>query len=837
MKRILAVLALTIFAVTLLAVGFDTTEAVVVNNSDQKTVAWTGPDYTSEVTISLNDSVTDARTGESLYWFDTSLNWYSVSLDGYTATVNVNVTGNELTDILQSPTLLSGKLETLKDVNYMDSKLTLDNLSLVTSDLSDIPVSRVRGRILDKPAQLTVGNTYDFTLSLEQTTASTRSATIKLGRDSFEITVNTYQNWIDNTAMLENIQIEALNTGYILLDNDNDAPAGSSEFENFGDNFRLGDTMLQEAHVDTNYGSTVYVQMGNDSGATDYYAMYLFDTTGIPSTATIDNAYFWILYRANNGSPTAEIYLTDNRDWNENVITWNLFDNNKSASLDSEYMDSTDYENFNVTSGVQTCVTNGDYSSFVLIQPTKNNNLRWLAEGDGTANRAYLEVHYTTVADNLYENVGEWGSVAWDLHVYSTIDNIIVFSGDDLRLSSDASSVLSSPYGLEYVGTPDFHYYVTDSDTDNIYQFDTNYNYIGEIDLVATGEVKGVLFNQNYWYVVDDTSNEIDNYDTSWALQSSYSVAGQTTSPLDVEFYAGKYYVLSGTVGTNYVYRYDSNFNYEGLYNLGGVGEILSLEHDGNYWYMIYDENINDVSGFGQRFIQRYDNSFSIVDNFKTVSAYDISPRNVLIDDNDNIVFVGAGTDTIYVFSDDNEVDNIYYKIGVDIDNDETIDNLYGWYLLSENGVISYPSFVPDAYCYSIQFKLETSNNSWSPRVSSYHFNADYAREWTSCENWLDNMKPNAYDWTSCENWAGVWDIGFSTEPLMDLDNLMINVILPLLILYIPAFAMMRQMGTTGFVVGLGVGVMMSYIAFGMNLGMVILSIVTIGILWLRSDK
>ncbi len=179
-----------------------------------------------------------------------------------------------------------------------------------------------------------------------------------------------------------------------------------ADLENLGDNYRLGDTRINQASPDSSYGGNDYIQVGDDGGANMQYGCYLFDISNIPPGKVIDNAQLWIQYSAANGSPSSEIYLMNNTTWNENSLTWNNWGSVDGTALDSEVLNATDWENFEVGDGVQAAYDAGENAAFIIQSTELESNKRWIADAQGSSSHAgtsYLEVWYSDAppsADN-----------------------------------------------------------------------------------------------------------------------------------------------------------------------------------------------------------------------------------------------------------------------------------------------------------------------------------------------------------------------------------------------------------------------------------------------------
>jgi len=434
---------------------------------------------------------------------------------------------------------------------------------------------------------------------------------------------------------------------------------------------------------------------------------------------------------------------------------------------------------------------------------------------------------YITYSDEqiagVYQSSGEWVSVNWELGIRSMIDNLVLAMSTDVRGEFDLSDEIDNPYGFDFEPIQDY-WYVIDANDRRLNVFDSEWGYQGHSAILDnSGSTTGVYYPTGNWLICDSVGAQIDNYDTGYNYLNSFSVSGEMTDPSNVHYRADekRYYVLSAN--TDNVFKYNSFGVYYGVdYDLGlttEAGEYF-FDYDGEYWW------VGDPQ-YG--ILRRYDNDFNLIDNYRCLLANDAAPRDINVDA-ENIYMIGNGSDTVYRYLRDNTQDNIYARIGYDTDNDNSLDGYSSWYLMPENGYWINPN-IPDAFNYNVSFRLETADNAFSPKIAAFSMNADYAREWVSAENWLDNLEILPKVWQSVESWANRLSLGFP-EPLFPLDALVSDVIVPLILLFAPAFAMMKKLKTIGFLIGMTLGAILAYSVAGFTFGLFILLIVTVVILW-----
>lgn len=443
-----------------------------------------------------------------------------------------------------------------------------------------------------------------------------------------------------------------------------------------------------------------------------------------------------------------------------------------------------------------------------------------------------ITVGAETANDFTYEVNGTWFSTHWELGILSTIDNFIINATTDLRGEWDLSDNISSPYGITYATSSPDYWYLHDTDSDKAEVFGLDFSYIGASSLSNSGSgTTGINYGSvgAVEMILVCEAGEIDNYNIYLVYQNSIDVSGEMSLVIDVEYMENDdtYYVFS--FDDDNVYVYDGSGTYMGISKTLGLPPPTTsphgFNHDGQYWYVIdYNEDR----------IYQYDNNFTLIGAIRSVGADDAGPTDIH-SDTENIYMTGIGTDSVYRYRLDNTLDNIYAMIVVDTDNDNVMDENTGWHLMDENGYWTDFENAIHGYVYQVGFRIESSDNMYSPRIGSFRLEVDYKKEWISVENWSENFTVVGYAWVSVENWDGAFRVeGVSAEPLTDLTPLVENVLVPLMVLFAPAIGMAGKMGEMGFMMGLGLGAMIVYIGFGFSIGIIIFLLLLIGIIFIK---
>ncbi len=210
--------------------------------------------------------------------------------------------------------------------------------------------------------------------------------------------------------------------------------------------------------------------------------------------------------------------------------------------------------------------------------------------------------------------------------------------------------------------------------------------------------------------------------------------------------------------------------------------------------------------------------------------------RLIFWNDNENIYVLGNATNRVYKYSLDNTHDNIYVRLGGDIDNDNTIDNYSDWILVPENGYITSVN-LPDSYNWNVSFRLESDSSARTPKIGSFTLNVDYHREWINVENWVDNLNIYERNWESNDIWTDRILIETPFEPLTDIQDLIVSFILPFFILFGPALILMTEFGVAGFLGGMSFGALLVYVVCDFSFGSILLILSAIVIVWWKHEE
>lgn len=90
--------------------------------------------------------------------------------------------------------------------------------------------------------------------------------------------------------------------------------------------------------------------------------------------------------------------------------------------------------------------------------------------------------------------------------------------------------------------------------------------------------------------------------------------------------------------------------------------------------------------------------------------------------------------------------------------------------------------------------------------------------------------------WTDCETWGSETVVelflDITTYPLMPIDVIVEKVVIPIMLIFLPAFLLLREHGWGGFVIGLSLGVVLAIVIYELNIGLILLIVLAIAVLW-----
>lgn len=143
---------------------------------------------------------------------------------------------------------------------------------------------------------------------------------------------------------------------------------------------------------------------------------------------------------------------------------------------------------------------------------------------------------------------------------------------------------------------------------------------------------------------------------------------------------------------------------------------------------------------------------------------------------------------------------------------------------------------------------LSYINQSQTLSISGYKLIATgYDEGWISIDGWTNNIF--GYNYTVIDIWTNViWSHGWvlkdywtntventfmSGTVVTDIIN---NIFIPFVIIFLPALILYQDWGKSGFIVGLSIGVILSVISLGLDLGLIILGLIGIGLLFIKIE-
>lgn len=320
-----------------------------------------------------------------------------------------------------------------------------------------------------------------------------------------------------------------------------------------------------------------------------------------------------------------------------------------------------------------------------------------------------------------------------------------------------------------------------------------------------------VFKNQENYYMVPCVGNDAENlqlfttnnFPYDWTMdQNLLSNVGYQIADTAIFRYNGKWWILAGKSATNETYAYYSD-TLKGSYSEHSNNPVQTGDPDRPIWNMVTQDNTvivfrqpttGDVKAFeittltttsysetslgtvwsgGHHAAPWYmgdGNGWRGIADTYSGSAED-STLVVIADAytrGEAYISDGVWTSTIWDSgaSSEQQVDNlefslsqeanenIYANIGVDEDDDGTIDDNTGWNQISGSSWDS-PS-LNSGYRFQVSYKLETDNTTHSPSVQDYTLNVSEAeaKAWNDVESWSGDIS-NSSTWSDKESWTG----------------------------------------------------------------------------------
>ncbi len=113
-----------------------------------------------------------------------------------------------------------------------------------------------------------------------------------------------------------------------------------------------------------------------------------------------------------------------------------------------------------------------------------------------------------------------------------------------------------------------------------------------------------------------------------------------------------------------------------------------------------------------------------------------------------------------------------------------------------------------------------------------------YEDAWSEIDTWTDTLTVGSDTWSDIDTWTGTLTVEGENppvEPLIPYKKL-VNLIVPIALLFIPAIAFASRFGSAGFLIGLIIGLPMLYLTDYASLGMVLLGAFAIVAIYWRMD-
>ena len=169
----------------------------------------------------------------------------------------------------------------------------------------------------------------------------------------------------------------------------------------------LSDSYMAEAAPTTNYGTTYFMSVTTQPSS-NYYSIIKFNTSLIPSGATINSATLYLYKRVGPVSRYHQIYNVSNA-WNETNITWNNMPSATTLNDNKSTGTSGSWVSFNVTLGMATYSKN--QTSFLIKDSIANSSTGYSLSYDTKENgnfMPYMVVNFTLLNNCTTEIIGTY---------------------------------------------------------------------------------------------------------------------------------------------------------------------------------------------------------------------------------------------------------------------------------------------------------------------------------------------------------------------------------------------------------------------------------------------
>ena len=230
--------------------------------------------------------------------------------------------------------------------------------------------------------------------------------------------------------------------------------------------------MTAEHQASTNYGTSAWLQHGDDGGANHRRGYYLFDTAPLPDNAIIDNAVLNLYVTAVVGTPTLELLALDNTNWDENVVTWNDAPAH-GQSLENDTKTGTGWETWTILDPTYLQAqhdANDNIGLVIKLQSEVSPNERQIVDSkeDAGGDFPYLTINYT-------ENAGAppaGDNTTIYLQGLSTTGGEDLIDRDNDGYLTETSDVELRIFIYDNNGWDNYHAYLSIIDNDGVYMLE-----------------------------------------------------------------------------------------------------------------------------------------------------------------------------------------------------------------------------------------------------------------------------------------------------------------------------------------------------------------------------
>ena len=313
---------------------------------------------------------------------------------------------------------------------------------------------------------------------------------------------------------------------------------------------------------------------GQLSFTSDGSCVTTFGTTVDPTTVyTVDSMTCTALWESND-DPTAPTSVNFTQTWfNESLV----------------------YSQFN-----QTGAADGQIYNLIVPSAATLYNQNWSCEVNWTYNPTLSQSVNRTIQNSLPVLAGNF---TWsephniDLERTftctdpDTTQNLTLFIADNQSdfygagTTVDLSSYTSILHDVKYI---DSFWYVLDDTNNQVIKFNSSWQWEANYSL-ANSNPSGFYLSGDYWYVTDNTDDKVYQYNLSWNdTSNTYTTK---TNPWDLYFQDVYWYVVSNDGGAERINRYFANWTEDTSFSEVDIGpqdiNPRGIWFWNNSWYMV----------------------------------------------------------------------------------------------------------------------------------------------------------------------------------------------------------------------------------------------------------